>query len=157
VRLRRLIPIVVVPLACLACLVSVAACKHDADQEHAHEHPREWNLPPVGASVKVALDGKSADVTLASLQADGGPRTVSFVELWKSAWPSEDPAPLRFDFVGSDGFRPTSKPKCARLLTGRELAAARLDVATHDLLLEDAAKLPGCYRVRAVVAIEATR
>lgn len=69
----------------------------------------------------------------------------------------EDPSPLRFDIVGSDGFRPTSKPKCERLLTGRELASARLDVTTHDLLLDGGLKLPGCYRVRAVVAIEGKR
>jgi hypothetical protein len=153
-RSRRPLPIVV---ALLASLASVAACKGGADQAHKDEHHHEWNLPPVGTAVKVSLDGQSTDVPLSSLAAATPAGSVSFAQLWKAAWPSEDPSPLRFDVVGSDGFRPTSKPKCTRLLTGRELASARLDVTTHDLVLDESLKLPGCYRVRAVVAIEAKR
>ncbi len=153
-RSRRPLPIVV---ALLTALASLAACKRGADQAHQDEHHREWNLPPVGTAVKVSLDGKSTDVTLSSLAPDAAAGSVSFAQLWKAAWPSEDPSPLRFDIVGSDGFHPTSKPKCERLLTGRELASARLDVTTHDLLLDGGLKLPGCYRVRAVVAIEGKR
>jgi hypothetical protein len=142
--------------AVLASLVLLAGCKQGADQAHKDEHHHEPNLPPVGPAVKVSLDGKSTDVPLASLATDGA-GSVSFAQVWKAAWPSEDPAPLRFDLVGSDGFRPTSKTKCTRLLTGQELAASRLDVTTHDLRLDEASKLPGCYRVRAVVAIEGKR
>jgi hypothetical protein len=144
-------------LIVVALLVPLVACKRSADKAQGDEHHHELNLPPVGASVTVKLDGKSTDVTLSSIAADGAPGTVSFLQLWKAAWPSEDPSPLHFDLVGSDGFRPTSRPKCARLLTGRELGTARVNVATHDLSLDEASKLPGCYRVRAVVAIEATR
>jgi hypothetical protein len=153
-RSRRQLPIVV---ALLASLASLAACKGGAGKAHEDEHHHEWNLPPVGTAVKVSLDGKSTDVTLSSLAADGRAGSVSFAQVWKAAWPSEDAAPLRFDLVGSDGFRPTSKPKCTRLLTGGELASARLDVTTHDLMLDESLKLPGCYRVRAVVAIEGKR
>jgi hypothetical protein len=153
-RSRRRLPIVV---ALLACLVSPAACKGSAETAHHDEHHREWNLPPVGPTVKVSLDGKSTEVTLTSLAADAHAGSVPFAQVWKAAWPSEDAAPLHFDLVGSDGFRPTSKPKCARLLTGEELASARLDVTTHDLVLDESSKLPGCYRVRAVIAIEGKR
>jgi hypothetical protein len=150
---RRPAPMLV---ALFAALVSLGGCKRGAEPVHQDEHHREWNLPPVGPAVKVSLDGKSTDVTLSSLAADGA-GSVSFAEVWRAGWPAEDPAPLRFDLVGSDGFRPTSKPKCTRPLTGQELAVARLDVATHDLLLDEGLKLPGCYRVRAVVAIEGKR
>jgi hypothetical protein len=157
-RPRGNLPALVTVLALLASLPSLAACKRSPDPAPPDEHHHDWTkLPPAGASVKVSLAGKSADVTLSSLPADGAPPTVSFAQLWKAAWPAEDPAALHFNFVGSDGFRPSSKPKCARPLTGRELASARLDVATHDLLLAGAPDLPGCYRVHAVVAIEAAR
>jgi hypothetical protein len=108
--------------------------------------------------VKVSLDGKSSVVTLASVRAaDGAPGSVAFSDVWKTAFPTEDFANLKFDFVGSDGFRPTSRPKCTRMLSGTELGAARLEVTTHHLVFEESSKLPGCYRVRAVVAIEATK
>jgi hypothetical protein len=143
-------------------LASLTACKPSAkpsnDEVSPDGHHHDWSkLPPAGASVKVSLDGKAADVAIASLPADGAPASVSFAQLWKAAWPAEDLSQLRFDFVGSDGFRPASKPKCAQLLTGRELGAARITVATHDLVFDEASKLAGCYRVRAVVAIEAAR
>jgi hypothetical protein len=140
-------------VAVFASLVSLAGCKRSADEAHHDEHRHEWNLPPVGPGVKVSLDGKSTDVTLSALAADGA-GTISFAQVWKAAWPAEDPSPLRFDVVGSDGFRPTSKPKCTRLLTGQELAAARLEVSSHNLVFDEGSQLPGCYRVRAVVAIE---
>ncbi len=82
---------------------------------------------------------------------------MSFAQLWKGAFPDEDPGPLHFDVVGSDGFRPTSRPKCPRLLTGAEMNAARLDAVTHDVSFDAGLDLPGCYRVRAVVRVEASR
>ncbi len=121
----------------------------------ASEHAHELHLPPAGPTVSVALDGTSVDVALASLSPDGGPTTLGLV--WKAAWPSEDPALLRFDLVGVDGFRPMSRPKCTRLLTGAELAAARIAVGSHDVSFDDALGLAGCYRVKATVRIEASR
>jgi hypothetical protein len=158
-RSRVLLPVVA---AALAAVVSLAACKRDPADAHpvGHQADRVWNLPPVGPAVKVTLDGKSTEVTLSSLAAgasDGAPGSVSFAQLWKAAWPGEDPASLHFDFVGSDGFHPASKEPCARLLTGRELSSARLETTTHNLLLDDGLKLPGCYRVRAVVSVAGTR
>jgi hypothetical protein len=106
--------------------------------------------------VKVTFDGRSTEVALASIAHDAPATAVPLLAIWATAWPEQDPAPLRFDFVGSDGFRSTTRPKCARPLSGAELASARVDVATHDLLLDDPA-LPGCYRVHALVAIDAAR
>jgi hypothetical protein len=119
------------------------------------EHHHEPHLPLPGPTVHVTLDGKSVDVLLPSVPHDGS--SVSVTQLWKAAWPSEDPAPLHFDLVGSDGFHPTSRPSCPRLLTGAEIAAARIEVVTHDITFDDALKLPGCYRVKAVVQMDATR
>jgi hypothetical protein len=40
---------------------------------------------------------------------------------------------------------------------GREFTRGRLDATTHDVTYADELNLPGCYRVRHVVAIEASR
>jgi hypothetical protein len=122
-----------------------------ADAEPHHE----LNLPPVGPSVHVTLEGKAADVVLASVPHDGG--SAPLVELWKAAFPSEDPAALHFDLVGSDGFHPSSRTKCARLLTGAEVAAGHIDAVSHNVTFDEGLNLPGCYRVKAVVRVDATR
>jgi hypothetical protein len=121
----------------------------------APEPHHELHLPPVGTSVHVTLDGKSADVALGGVPHEGN--AASLAEVWKVAFPSEDAAPLHFDLVGSDGFHPASRPMCARLITGAEVKAARIDVTTHNVTYDDALNLPGCYRVKGVVSIDATR
>lgn len=119
------------------------------------EHHHELHLPPVGPSVQVSLGDKHADVALAALPHDGP--TVPLLQVWKAAFATEDPAALRFNLFGSDGFHPQARSKCPALLTGGQIAAARIDVATHDVSYDDALNLPGCYRVKAVVRIEASR
>jgi hypothetical protein len=133
---------------------ALASCRGGPDR--AHEHHHEHNLPPVGPTLAVALDGTSVDVRLAALRPEGGPNTVRLLGIFEAAFPSADAASLHFDLVGSDGFRPTSRPRCTRLLTGAEAAKTRLDVVTHDVSFDGDLELPGCYRVRSVVRIEVT-
>ncbi len=140
----------------IGLLSALPACRGPgAPPAEPLEHHHELHLPPPGPTVHVTLDGKSVDVSLPSVPHEGS--SVPVAQLWKAAWPSEDPATLHFDLVGSDGFHPTSRPSCARLLTAVEIAAARIDVVTHDITFDDALKLPGCYRVHAVVQMDATR
>jgi hypothetical protein len=151
----------------LGMLLTLAACSRSSaapapspsssppSSSPSSEHVHELHLPPAGPTVGVAFDGRTADVALASLSPDGGPLTLG--QVWKAAWPSEDSASLRFDLVGVDGFRPMSRPKCTRLLTGAEMAAARIDVGSHDVAFDDALGLAGCYRVKATVRLEASR
>jgi hypothetical protein len=115
------------------------------------------NVPPAGSSVAVRLDGKTVNVDLAAVGVDAGATEVPLLRVWSAAFPSEGPSDLHFDFVGSDGFRPMSRPKCTRLLSSNELAHFRMDLAKHDVSIGDELALPGCYRVHAVVAIEAAR
>ena len=153
-------PSAVVPLFVLAAF---AACRHSEPPQPApssnatSEHHHELNLPPAGSSVEVQLDGKTVTVDVAHVGGDAGAATASLTALFKSAFPSENLAPLHFDLMGSDGFRPTSRPKCTRLLTGDEAAKAHLDVVTHDVSFDDDLALPGCYRVRALVRIDVVR
>jgi hypothetical protein len=122
---------------------------------HESDHPHELHLPPVGPAVRITLDGKSEEVALATVPLQGD--SVAFLDLWRAAFPGVDPGPLHFDLVGSDGFHPMSRPKCTQLLTGAEVAAARIDVVTHNVSFDDALNLARCYRVKAVVSIDATR
>ncbi len=140
-------------LAPVALSALLLACKAHPGDEHHHE----LHLPPPGASVSVTLDGKSASVDLPALARDAGAGSVPLAAVFQSAWPAEDPSRLHFDLVGSDGFRPTSRPKCGRPLTGEEAAHLRLNVVSHDVSAEDGLNLPGCYHVRSVVTVEATR
>jgi hypothetical protein len=121
------------------------------EQDHSHE----LHLPPVGPAVRITLDGKSEEVALATVPHQGD--AVALIDLWRAAFLGVDPGPLHFDLVGSDGFHPASRPKCTRLLTGAEVLAARIDVVTHNVSFDDALNLPGCYRVKAVVSVDATR
>jgi hypothetical protein len=114
------------------------------------------NLPPVGSTVTVTLDGKTKDVTLSLVAGDGGV-SVPLLAVFRRAWPAEDPSRLHFDLVGSDGFRPMSRAKCTHLLASDEAAHIRLNVPSHDAVLDEGLNLPGCYHVHAVVTIEATR
>jgi hypothetical protein len=109
----------------------------------------------VGLTVRVAFEGKSVEVPLGSLPHTGG--SASVVDLWKAAWPDVDLTPLRFDFTGSDGFHPASRPPCTRPLTAVEIRAAQIDVVSHDLRYDAPIDLPGCYRVHAVVAMDGLR
>jgi hypothetical protein len=140
----------------LVALVGLAASCHRSSNTDA-EHHHELNLPPVGAAVTVSLGGKPVSVDLSTMLRDGDADSVPLPQILAAAFPAENSALLHFDLVGSDGFRPTSRPKCPRLLTGDEIAHFALNVATHDVTLDDKIVLPGCYRVKAVVAVEASR
>jgi hypothetical protein len=113
------------------------------------------HLPPVGPSVDVRLDAQSHPVDLAQLPHATG-SLVALADIVRAAYPNRDASRWHVDLLGSDGFRPMSRPKCTHLLARDEVAHLRLDVTTHDVSVDDGLTLPGCYRVRAVVAIDLT-
>ena len=139
-------------------MLAVSACAPRQPLTPAPESQphHELHLPPVGESVRVTVDGKSVNVTMSAIPHDKG-TSASLLELWKVAFPTEDAALLHFDMVGSDGFRPSSRPRCTRLLTGAEIGAAHIDLITHHVSFDNGVNLPGCYRVKAVVSLDATR
>jgi hypothetical protein len=122
----------------------------------ALEHHHEMHLPPVGPSVDVRLEGQAHTVTLAQLP-HGADDLVPLGAVVQAAYPSGDASRWHVDLVGSDGFRPMSRPKCTHLLASDEVAHLRMNVVTHDVSSDEGLTLPGCYRVRAVVAIELTK
>jgi len=148
-------------LSVLAVLALFAACAtHPADTPPPAAAPEpephhELHLPPVGPSVRVTSEGAGTDVVLETVPHEGS--SAPLMALWKTAFPTEDPASMHFDLVGSDGFHPASRPKCTRPLSGAEVAAGHIDVVTHNVSFDDALNLPGCYRVKAVVRMDAAR
>jgi hypothetical protein len=139
----------------LPLMTLLSSCHRSSSSDAEHHH--EVNAPPAGTAVTVSLGGKSMSVDLRTVAGDGGADAIPFSQVVTAAFPAEDPGQLRYDLVGSDGFRPTSRPKCPHLLTGEDVAHLGLKVATHDVTADDKSMLPGCYHVKAVVSIEATK
>jgi hypothetical protein len=127
------------------------------DAEAAEQRHHLMNLPPVGPTVTVVLEGKAKDVALDDVAGDRPSPSVALLDVFKRAWPGQDPAHLQFELVGSDGFRSSSKSKCARLLSGDQVKHFRLNVASHDAIVDEGLAVPGCYHVHAVERIEVTR
>ena len=136
-------------------LATLPACSKSSGSDGA-EHHHEPTPPPAGTALNIGLDGKSVSVDLRTLAGEGG-TAVPLAQIVAAAFPAENPAQLHFDLVGSDGFRPTSRPKCPHLLTGDDIAHFSLNVMTHDVTTDDKISLPGCYHVKAVVLVDATR
>lgn len=134
----------------LLVLVAFSGCAAPPPKAAPHHH--ELHLAPPGPTVKVTFEGRAVDVPL---PRDG--KTVPLARVWTTAMPDVDPAPLKFDLFGSDGFHPMARPACPRLLTSEELAAGAIDVDTHDVTYAEGVKLPGCYRVHGVVRLDAVR
>ncbi len=158
-------------LLVVACLSSLAGCGNNPapvapaamppepgrsaeapPPEQPHEHHHEMKLPPVGPQMSVAFDGRQVELTLTELSH--GSATIPLLDLWRAAYPNQDPTPLIFDLFGSDGFHPSARPPCARPLTAQLLATAHINVVSHDITFDPKNDLPGCYRVHAVVRFE---
>jgi hypothetical protein len=152
-RFAALVGLLVAGLPACGSTTAPPASSQVAAAAPSGHHHHKLDLPPVGPSIVVAFGGRDAEVALATV-AHG--ESVALLDVWKAALPDQEPASLRFDVFGSDGFHPAARPDCGRLLTGSELARARLDVKSHDLTF-DGVELPHCYRVHAVVRIEAIR
>jgi hypothetical protein len=136
---RRTVTSIIASVA-LATVFALSATQGACQQGRQARHEHAVDLAPVGPSLTVRFEGRSVDVSLAAIASDAG--GLSLDAVWRAAWPNEDPLRLSFDLVGSDGFRPTSRPKCARLLTGAEFAGGRLDTATHDVSYDDELNRP---------------
>jgi hypothetical protein len=125
-----------------------------APNSSAHHH-HELNLPPVGPLVSVVYNEFQVDVRLTDL-SDGTP-TIPLLKVWTvGSIKKFAPSGLNFDLFGSDGFHPSDRAPCARLLTAKQMAAAHINVVTHDITFDPGLSLPGCYRVRGVVRLEAS-
>jgi hypothetical protein len=109
--------------------------------------------PFLRAAVSVRHGNSASNVRLAVLNVARreGRRLVSLVDVWWAAGFPLDPANLRFDLVGDDGF--DTARKNGRPLSGRALDAGVIDLDTRDVSW--AIEVPCYYRVKGVVEIVA--
>jgi hypothetical protein len=105
------------------------------------------------ATVSVRLGRSLSTVRLAALpiRRREGRRLVSLADVWWTAGLPLDPARLRIDLVGEDGFRTAGKE--GRPLSGRALDEGVIDVETRDVSW--AIDVPCFYRVKGVIEIAA--
>jgi hypothetical protein len=105
------------------------------------------------ATVAVRHGGSTSSVRLAALNVlrRDGRRLVSLADVWWAAGLPLDPATIRVDLVGDDGFETAAKN--GQPLCGRSLDAGVIDVETRDVSWS--IDVPCFYRVKGVVEIVA--
>ena len=107
---------------------------------------------PIPRAIVSVRHGRSvASVRLAALNVlrREGRRLVSLADVWWAAGLPLDPATLRFDLVGDDGFQTALKN--GEPLCGRALDAGVIDLDTRDVSWS--IDVPCFYRVKGVVEI----
>lgn len=115
------------------------------------------------AAVNVVLvhgsDTATVDVAALPSQTYKDTSVVPLATVWAQGKLAGDVTKLAFDFEGDDGFRPSSKDKCKKNVTGDQLGKGYIVPKTRTLVWDDALGLPGCYNVHDVakmIAIDAT-
>ncbi len=115
--------------------------------------PTYIRSPKPRATVSVRHGRSVSSVRLAALNVvrREGHRFVSLADVWWAAGLPMDPATLRIDLVGDDGFQTASK-------NGKPLAGDALDAGVIDLDTRDvswAIDVPCFYRVKGLVEVVA--
>jgi hypothetical protein len=103
------------------------------------------------ATVMVSLGGSSSSVRLAALgvRRASGRRFVSLADVWWAASLPVDPARLRIDLVGDDGFETAAKNGAP--LSGALLDRARVDLETRDVSWE--IDVPCYFRIKGLASL----
>jgi hypothetical protein len=116
--------------------------------------PSTYIRSPIPRAIVSVRYGRSASsVRLAALGVErrDGRRVVSLADVWWAAGLPLDPAMLRIDLVGDDGFQTALKK--GRPLSGRALDDGVIDLDTRDVSW--AIDVPCFYRVKGVVEMVA--
>jgi len=108
-----------------------------------------------GVTVAVSYDGQSSTVDLGSVATSTYKESqlVKLSDLWTASKFSVDPSTLQFEFVASDGFKPSNKG-CPDL-SGSVLAQGYIDPTSRYLTWDEALGFKGCYSVKDVAKINA--
>jgi hypothetical protein len=142
-------------LTLLLAWVCLASC--GLQQDISFDEP-EAVPPPEGPSVRVVWEQNEPDGvpvflhTLDKVVVEEG----AVWRLWDivlgAGLEEEEILAMRFDFEGSDGFRPSSKPACPPR-QGEDLALMYLDPEELDILWDDSLGLSNCYQVKELAKI----
>ena len=114
----------------------------------------------VGKTVQVTYAGKSHTVPLlqpTSVTFEGTPH-ARLSDVITLALPGAAQAGLKADFESSDGYRPSTKTTCDKLVlkAGTVFKQAYLDVSTRKLRWDASLKYPGCLYVKDVAKVIVT-
>jgi len=111
----------------------------------------------VGPFVDVTYGEESVTVDLGWAQVEnvGGVDTVAVAEVVEMADLGLIVADLELDFVGSDGFRPSTNATCNVFfpIAGSEIDLAHIELETRNLIWDAEAGLPGCAYVDDIAQI----
>lgn len=112
----------------------------------------------VGKTVQVTYGGKTHTVPLlqptsVTFEGTAHARLSDVIALALPA--TKDQAKLKADFESSDGYRPSTKTTCDKLVlkAGAVFKQAYLDVNTRKLRWEVSLKYPGCLYVKDVAKV----
>lgn len=138
-----------VTVACLV-LLQLAACGDDQSVDNgANQNPAvDGGSDATGQILTVSYQGQSYPINLASLATSTykGVNLVRLSDVWVATGSAVDPTTLAFEFVSSDGFKPSAKG-CADL-PGSVLAQGYIDPTSRNLTWDEALGFKGCYSVK---------
>ncbi len=108
-----------------------------------------------GVVVQVSFDGQSKTLDLGTLPTTEykGVNLIKVSDLWTASQFGVDPATLEFEFVSTDGFKPSVKD-CADL-PGNVIDKGFLDPTSRNLTWDESLGYPGCYSVKEVAEMNA--
>lgn len=116
------------------------------------------DVVPAG-TVVLRIEGTDIPLTLADLPHTMFKDTevVSLTAIWTAAAVRTPYAAYVFDFVGTDGFRPSSRDKCKTVVfDGATFAKGYVELASQRLTWDDDLGFSGCAFVTGLTRIEAT-
>jgi len=124
--------------------MACSCCRHEG-------HSTYIRSPIARGTVSVCYGRSTSSVRIAALNVvrEGGRRRVSLADIWWAASLPMDPARLRFDLVGDDGF--DTALKRGEPLTGDMLQHGFIDIDTRDVSW--AIEVPCFYRVKGMVSL----
>lgn len=113
---------------------------------------------PAG-TVVLSVDGREFPLVLAELPKTMFKETevVSLSALWTASGVKTTTAGFVFDFVGTDGFRPSSRDKCkTEVFDAEDFAKGYIELASQRLTWDDDRGFSGCAFVSGLTRVEAT-
>ena len=110
-------------------------------------------------SVVLSVNGTDYPLVLADLPHTTFKDTqvVTLPALWAASGVSASYNDFRFDFVGGDGFRPSTRDKCKTVVfDGATFAKGYVEVESQRLTWDDDLGFSGCAFVNGLARIEAS-
>lgn len=139
-------------LCCATVLLSLPACGSDQSVDPGTTPP----AADAGAMIEVNYLADSVDIDLSTLATVDfkASKLVKLTDVWTASKIAADPASLEFEFVGEDGFKPSTKTGCFDL-PGTVLEKGYIDPNSRKLIWDETLGLAGCYSVNGAAKMNA--